>query len=120
MRAKLCAEAGCSKVVPYGQRYCEVHKARHMEQDAREYSARWAKASRAGDYHSARWREMKRRAVEAHPFCAMCGEKERLEVHHIRSVRLHPELMFDESNMMVLCHACHSAQTRREIRERKG
>ncbi len=119
MRAKLCAYPGCGAVVPFGQRYCARHEAKRRAEEAERVSASWAKAGRAGDYHSAKWRELKRRAVASHPYCARCGETRRLEVHHIRSVRLHPELMLDEANLMVLCHSCHALETRREIEERR-
>lgn len=117
MRAKLCAEAGCQRIVPAGQRYCAEHAERHRRDD--NCSERWARQERAGDYHTAGWRRAKAKAVREHPFCAKCGSPDRLEVHHIRSVRLHPELMLDESNLQVLCHACHAVETRREIEERR-
>lgn len=112
MRMKMCAEPGCSAVVPQGERYCEAHRKRHERKP-------FQNATRAGNYHTAEWRALKRRILESHPFCAMCGASGRLEVHHIRPVRTSPELMLEPSNLMVLCHACHCAVTRREMEERR-
>lgn len=112
MRMKICAEAGCGAVVPQGERYCGKHMARHIRKP-------YQNASRVGNYHTPEWRALKRRTVEEHPWCAMCGAAGRLEVHHIKPVRCHPELMLEPANLMVLCHACHSVVTRGEIGERQ-
>lgn len=40
--------------------------------------------------------------------CHSCGDETDLEVHHIKPVFTHPELCFDESNIEVICKACHT------------
>lgn len=45
-----CRHPGCAAVVPYGQKYCEKHKALHPEEvrsaAKRGYGRKWQKASR--------------------------------------------------------------------------
>ncbi len=118
MLLKYCAEAGCSAIIQKSESYCAIHKARHIKQE-QERKRNWQGASRAGNYHNAQWYAMRARAKKEHPYCAYCGASTRLEVHHIKSVRLHPELMYDFSNLLVLCHSCHAIETRREIEQRR-
>lgn len=118
MLLKYCAEAGCNAIIQKGETYCATHKARHAQQDQNR-KREWKGADRAGNYHNAQWYAMRAKAKKEHPYCAYCGTTQRLEVHHIKSVRLHPELMFDMSNLLVLCHSCHAIETRREIEQRR-
>lgn len=118
MLLKYCAEAGCKAIVQKGTSYCSLHAQRHQQQQQQKKS-NWNNATRAGNYHSAQWYALRTKVKKAHPYCAYCGSTQRLEVHHVKSVRLHPELQFDESNLLVLCHSCHAIQTRREIEERR-
>lgn len=37
------------------------------------------------------------------------------EVDHIKKRSTNPELVFDESNLQVLCHACHQRKTDRQL-----
>ncbi len=46
--------------------------------------------------------------------CVSCGARGRLEVDHIKPVRMHPELAFELTNLQALCSACHSRKTRLE------
>lgn len=39
--------------------------------------------------------------------CQFCGSTEKLESHHIKPVCDFPELRFDISNGVCLCHSCH-------------
>lgn len=39
--------------------------------------------------------------------CQWCGSKENLEAHHIKEKRNFPELKYEVSNGMCLCHKCH-------------
>lgn len=39
--------------------------------------------------------------------CQMCGSKEKLHVHHIRSFKDYSDLRFDIKNGVVLCKNCH-------------
>lgn len=46
---------------------------------------------------------------KVNPRCKMCGSSDRLQAHHIRSVR-HISTMLDVENGMTLCFPCHSLQ----------
>jgi len=46
--------------------------------------------------------------------CTECGSRRRLEVHHVKPVRAHPELGFDPANCVCLCASCHTKATRIE------
>lgn len=46
--------------------------------------------------------------------CVDCGKRGRLEVHHVKPVRTHPQLAFELSNVKTLCVACHARVTRLE------
>lgn len=42
-----------------------------------------------------------------HNCCEICGTMKDLTIHHKESVSKHPEKMFDEDNLQVLCRKCH-------------
>lgn len=52
-----------------------------------------------------------RRAVEAHLakecWCAWCGTRSGLEVHHIWPIHRRPDLAASDRNMITLCRDCH-------------
>ena len=60
-----CSHLGCAALVPYGQKYCERHKALHPEEvrsaTKRGYGRKWQKASR--EY------------LQAHPLCVLGMKK---------------------------------------------
>lgn len=39
--------------------------------------------------------------------CTKCGATDRLHAHHIKRWRDYPELRYDVSNGVTLCHECH-------------
>lgn len=74
------------------------------------------------DRHSAavlrspRWKSVRYLAKKRDGFkCVECAASRRLEVHHVKPVRTHPELAFDLGNLMTLCVRCHSRITRIEV-----
>ena len=42
------------------------------------------------------------------PFCQKCGRKEHLQVHHLLPRKLYPQLLLEESLLIVLCPRCHT------------
>ncbi|NNC24224.1 HNH endonuclease [Salinisphaera sp. USBA-960] len=65
---------------------------------------------------TSRWQAVRLQAKRRDGFkCTQCGSRHRLEVHHIKPVRTHPELAFDVANTATLCASCHNAETRREL-----
>ncbi|MBR6983013.1 MAG: HNH endonuclease [Ruminococcus sp.] len=58
------------------------------------------------------WRMLALRIIkEEHGECRMCKDAHKLKkatlVHHIQYLRDHPELAYERSNLMPLCHDCH-------------
>ena len=68
-----------------------------------------------GTARSPKWPAARKAHLEKFPTCAVCGGKEKLEVHHIRPFHLHPDLELDPSNFITLCESgggglnCHLA-----------
>ena len=56
------------------------------------------------------WPKVRKAHLKKHPYCAACGRKKKLEVHHIIPFKKAPELELDQKNLITLCsHAteCH-------------
>jgi len=52
--------------------------------------------------------EWKKYILERDNFkCVLCGSKENIEVDHIKSLALFPEMALDKNNGRVLCNKCH-------------
>lgn len=64
---------------------------------------------------SSHWPTVRKQYLLKHPTCAVCGGKDKLELHHIRPFHLHPDLELDPTNFITLCEAnkgglnCHLA-----------
>lgn len=56
-----------------------------------------------GTARSPHWAAVRAKHLEAHPNCAVCGGKDKLQVHHKRPFHLHPELELDPDNLITLC-----------------
>jgi len=64
------------------------------------------------------WRELSKRILEEHPFCARCQlhtDARRFTpatvTDHIIPVRVDPERVYDETNLQTLCVRCHGHKT---------
>lgn len=67
-------------------------------------------------YSSKRWARARFLAKRRDGFaCVKCGSCHRLECHHVKPVRTHPELVFDLSNLLTLCRDCHAIETDKEL-----
>lgn len=53
------------------------------------------------------WDHVRDEAVRLHPWCAACGGRKALEVHHKRPFHLDHALELDPVNLIVLCRVCH-------------
>ncbi len=61
---------------------------------------------------SPQWRRVERIHLLAHPSCAACGTRTRVEVHHIVPVHVAPDRELDSGNLLSLCRGrlhrgCH-------------
>ena len=84
----------------------------------------------AFDYTSRKWKGKRLQILRRDKYqCQDCRRygriREATEVHHIKHADEYPELVWDSSNLVSLCHACHNARhpekakAARERRERK-
>lgn len=122
---KLCGSPGCNRLAVQGRYFCEYHqkksderKARHDEERRKDFSS-FSRVDRFYNYNNPEWVKVKKAFLKKNPYCAACGSKENLQVHHIKPIRFFPELRYDESNLQTLCISCHAAITRQEINERR-
>ena len=64
---------------------------------------------------SSKWGKIRKEFLKKNSKCNVCGEKKKLEIHHIRPFNLHPELELEEHNLISLCESrkggivCHLA-----------
>jgi 5-methylcytosine-specific restriction protein A len=70
----------------------------------------WFDAPHPGDLFGAapserspQWDRTRKLFAIANPFCAACGGKIDLQVHHCRPFHLYPELELVQANLIVLC-----------------
>ena len=57
----------------------------------------------AAQGRSTHWSTVRKRHLEKHPTCAVCGGKKLLNVHHIRPFHLFKKLELEPSNLITLC-----------------
>jgi 5-methylcytosine-specific restriction enzyme A len=63
------------------------------------------KAPSLGHARSGHWPTVRKHFLESHPTCAVCGGKEKLEVHHLKPFHTHPSLELDPNNFITLCES---------------
>lgn len=76
-----------------------------------EADKRRPNANRRG--YDAEWEALRKEVLAERSCCESpgCGSTDRLNVHHIVSIRRAPHRRLDRTNLRVLCHACHSRHT---------
>lgn len=52
---------------------------------------------------SAGWSKVRKHFLKDNPFCAVCGTKHNLDVHHITPFKENPLLELEPSNLITLC-----------------
>jgi len=69
-------------------------------------------------HQSTEWTNLSRDKRMMSPLCERCDHQDRTtpatEVHHIKSVKKHPQLKTEWSNLISLCSSCHHAVHRNE------
>ncbi len=58
-----------------------------------------------GHRRSKDWPRTRAAHLAAHPYCALCKGKVKLEVHHVLPFHLRPDLELEPSNLITLCEA---------------
>ncbi len=62
-----------------------------------------------------RWQALRHQILERDGWkCRSCGSRGRLEIDHVKAVRLAPDRAFDPQNLQALCGSCHTKKTRIE------
>jgi len=106
---QFCNYPTCSKLLSEGG-YCSKHLQQSPSKIADDN--RGNSNARGYDY---RWRQFRESYLREHPLCADCAAKGIVtvatEIHHIQKLALHPELKYDDDNLLCLCHRCHSVRT---------
>lgn len=130
MKSKLltiCNFAGCGKLIPRGEIYCEKHK--HKANSEKHWSYQWKKDNygRYGSfYHSWRWKKVSKEYRKTHYWCVMCLKRGLYRkadvVDHIVPIRAIAtkdgkkingwSKRWDWSNYEALCNADHAKKTR--------
>jgi 5-methylcytosine-specific restriction enzyme A len=57
----------------------------------------------APEPRSPQWPSVRAEHLKVHGECAACGQKDKLQVHHILPFHVHPEKELDPSNLITLC-----------------
>lgn len=60
-----------------------------------------------GRERSPKWETVRNKYVKNNPYCALCGEKSDVEVHHVKPFHKFPEFELDSSNLITLCRPHH-------------
>ena len=106
--ASACRKPGCPGQVRDGT--CSVCGPRRRQADQQHDAQRGTAAARG---YGARWQQLRSRVLSQHPLCADCAKRNVVtaatDVHHIAAKRDGGQ--DEESNLMALCHACHSKRT---------
>jgi len=60
---------------------------------------------RVPDYAKFKWYRLYKFGDKAK--CVICGVKDGLQLHHLKTVNNYPELAYNEDNVCFLCDSCH-------------
>jgi len=58
-----------------------------------------------GAKRSSKWPAVRKNHLKLNPICAVCGDTNKLEVHHIKPFHLHPELELEPTNLITMCES---------------
>lgn len=121
---RLCCCPGCSRFREEGSKYCSKHREKYEaieEQRKKEwlekkYNRQHTQSKYTDLYATKEWKELRKKVIEQHPYCAECGSKFGLQVHHNYAPGVDyssPEMFFNPDALEVLCTSCHSKETDR-------
>jgi 5-methylcytosine-specific restriction protein A len=63
------------------------------------------KKAPVGAKRSPMWSKVRKEFLKQHPECAVCKDKRKLEVHHIKPFHLFPELELEPTNLLTMCES---------------
>jgi 5-methylcytosine-specific restriction protein A len=101
-----CPIPGCSSLTTKGP--CAQHKGQDSTSRARTEADKnkgWTREF----YTSPEWRELRARVLIEEPICK-CGAPTTIGAHR-KSIRLHPELRLERSNVRGSCKHCHDQES---------
>lgn len=124
MLKKMCAK--CSKIIPYGKRYCEECSSKYAAIDKEQNSLRHKRYDttvRHRDnnkiydsfYHTREWQIVRLVAISRDKgLCIDCLNNKTIRlyntVHHIEPIKTAWHKRLDINNLICLCEACHQAR----------
>jgi 5-methylcytosine-specific restriction protein A len=111
----------CGRVTSNTDRYCDEHKReKKTPESVALYDKRRGSPSKRG--YNNDWVKFRKFYLREHPLCVQCEKEGRItpasEIHHIKTLRDGGD-KYGESNLMPLCHSCHSKITIRESVHRR-
>jgi len=56
---------------------------------------------------SPRWGAVRAKYIKEHPECSACGDKDELEIHHVKPYHEDRSLELEPDNLITLCRDCH-------------
>jgi len=59
----------------------------------------------AKNTRSSKWPTVRKHHLQKNPTCAVCGDTNKLEVHHIKPYHEYPELELEPSNLITMCES---------------
>lgn len=127
MPSKRCNAPLCRTLIDYTQQYCSEHTKKAVRKQE-TYSERKEKDAEALKfYKSARWQRTSRNYRYKHPVCELCQKLGIVTpadvVDHVKERKDltidEQHLLYDENNLMSLCHAHHNQKSASERMKRK-
>lgn len=109
---KPCRAYGCPHLVPYGVRFCDIHKQLEIELAVKEFKPKRIDEKQKRFYNSSFWKRTREFALAREALCRSCGKNIATDVDHIDGNYLNNK----PENLQSLCHSCHSKKTNKHDR----
>ena len=97
---RMCCHAGCPRYREEGSKFCSVHREadeakdrkRYADYLSNRYNRQHTTSVYADLYRSSEWKELRKKVIEQHPYCAECGSKFGLKciiITHLELITVH-------------------------------
>lgn len=94
-----------------------IHSPYSLSQTSARRASNRERGSSSARGYDRLWERFRISFLASNPLCRDCESrgvvKATTDLHHVRKVRDHPQLRLDPSNILPLCHECHSIRTQR-------